>query len=74
MSCPGLTDHEWNELTEVELVAKAERDTEPSPPPEPSSPEWIAPSSLEPAPICLICDGIAGAHDPACPANEAVEP
>lgn len=44
-------------------------DTEPAPPPD-----WEHHGSPVPPPICVVCDGMHGDHDPACPMFHGVEP
>lgn len=51
-------------------------DTIPAPPrtePQNELPNYGG-GSLQPAPICLICDAMDGNHDPACPFAMAVSP
>lgn len=74
-----MTSEQWEEATEVDIVAaKPERDTEPSPPPAPSELEHEVPKPVRYVPryvgACSLCDGWGGDHDPACPNSKAVAP
>lgn len=65
-----MTKEQWENGEEVDQV-EAKRDTEPAPPPGDEH-DVVPVHRLVVPPICVICDGMNGQHDPACPYNPAV--
>lgn len=65
-----MTQHDWDEASEVTHVSKAKPDTIPAPPPtEPTA----SATPLPAPPPCEICGEYFG-HDAACPKSQAVSP